>query len=165
MSASLEELIDTLYENIQDAATLPLSGGKCLIDQEKILDILDDVRATLPSDLKMAKDIVDKRNEMIAAGKREAEAMRSQAEAKVREMINKDQMVTEAKHKAVEILGNAQIQAKELRQAANDYCEDTLKRTEENVAMALDEIKKIRQRFRAMSEAAEKAPKSPVPED
>ncbi len=165
MSASLEELIDTLYENVQDATSLPLSGGKCLIEQEKILDILDEIRANLPSDLKMAKDIVDKRNEVIAAGRREAEALRSQAEAKVREMINEDQLVAEAKHKAAEILGNAQIQARELRRAANEYCEETLKRTEENVTLSLEEIKKIRQRFRALSEAAESHVKSPVPED
>lgn len=152
MSATLEELIDTLYENVQDAWSLPMSGGKCVVEQEKILDILDEIRANLPSDLKMARDIVDKRNEVIAAGKREAEALRTQAEVKAKQMVEDNQLVNDAKHKAAEVIGNAQIQAREVRRAANEYCEETLKRTEENVTLALEEIKKVRQRFRAMAE-------------
>ena len=47
--------------------------------------------------------------------------------------------------------GNAEIQARELRRVANEYCEDTLKRTEEAVALSLDEVRKARQRFKSIA--------------
>ena len=68
MVAELEELVNSLYETIQDAKSVPLSAEKCVIERERVLDILDDIRVKMPSDIKMAKDIVDKRNDIIAAG-------------------------------------------------------------------------------------------------
>ena len=47
--------------------------------------------------------------------------------------------------------GNAEIQARELRRVANEYCEDTLKRTEEAVALGLEEVRKARQRFKSIA--------------
>ena len=78
---AIDELVSTLYEMIQDAGGVPLFGDRCVIEREKALDILDEIRANIPSDLKMAREIVEKRSEMIAAGKREAETIRQQAEA------------------------------------------------------------------------------------
>lgn len=155
MSATLEELINTLYETVQDAWAVPLGGEKCVIERDKALDILDEVRANLPSDLKMARDIVEKRNEVIAAGKREADALKLQAEKTAKRMIDESQLVLEAKKKATEIIGNAEIQARELRKVANEYCEDTLKRTEESVVLALDEVKKARKRFKNIAKLPE----------
>ena len=77
---TIDEMVTTLYEMIQDAGGIPLMGDRCVIEREKALDILDEIRANIPSDLKMAREIVEKRNEMITAGKREAEVIRKQAE-------------------------------------------------------------------------------------
>lgn len=149
MVAALEELVNSLYEMVQDAWAVPLGGEKCVIERDRALDMLDELRVNLPSDLKMAKDIVEKRNELIAAGKREAEAIRKQAEEAARQQINETEIVQQARRKAKEIIGNAEIQARELRRVANEYCEDTLKRAEETVALSLDEVKKARTRFKA----------------
>ena len=65
--------------------------------------------------------------------------------------MSETEIVQQARRKAKEILGNAEIQARELRRVANEYCEDTLKRAEEAVALSLDEVKKARSRFKAAS--------------
>ena len=52
---------------------------------------------------------------------------------------------------AAPAVGNAEIQARELRRVTNEYCEDTLKRTEEAVALSLEEIRKVRQRFKSIA--------------
>lgn len=149
MVAALEDLVNSLYSMVQDAWAVPLGGEKCVIERDRALDLLDELRVNLPSELKMAKDIVDKRNELIAAGKREAEAIRQQAEEAARAQVSETELVQQARRKSKEIVGNAEIQARELRRVANEYCEDTLKRAEEAVTLSLEEVKKARARFKS----------------
>ncbi len=151
MTAALEEMIDELFSMIQDAKSVPLSSDKCIIERERALDVLEELRASLPSDLKMAKDIVEKRNDVIAAGKREAETLKAQADEYVKKVVNQQNVVQEANRRAAELVGNAEIQSRELRRVANEYCEDTLKRAEETVMLALDEIKNAHKKFRTLA--------------
>lgn len=151
MAAELENLINQLYEVVKDGWAVPLSQEKVVIDRDRALDLIEELRSNLPSDIRMAAQIVEKRDDMLEAGKREADVLRQQAEEAARRMVSETQIVAEARKKAKEILGNAEIQARELRRVANEYCEDTLKRTEESMALSLDEIKKARQRFKAVA--------------
>ena len=116
-----------------------------------MLDLLDELRSTLPNDLQAAQDIVAKRNDLLASGKREAEAIRRKAEEDARQMVSETEIVVAARKKAKEVQGNAEIQARELRRVANEYCEGPLKRTEEAVALSLDEVRKARQRFKSIA--------------
>ena len=147
--ATLDELINRMYDMVQDAKGIPLAGEKCILERDQMLDLLDELRSTLPNDLQAAQDIVAKRNDLLASGKREAEAIRRKAEEDARQMVS--EIVVAARKKAKEVQGNAEIQARELRRVANEYCEDTLKRTEEAVALSLDEVRKARQRFKSIA--------------
>ena len=149
--ATLDELIGSMYDMVQDAKGIPLAGEKCILERDRLLDLLDELRVTLPNDLKMAQDIVEKRNDMMAVAKREAEAIRRQAEEDARQMVSETEIVVAARRKAKEVAGNVEIQARELRRVANEYCEDTLKRTEEAVALSLEEVRKARQRFKSIA--------------
>lgn len=151
MAGALEDLVNSLYEMIQDAWALPLGGDKCVIERERVLDILDEIRATMPSDLKVARDIVERRNEVIAAGKREADAIKKQAEEYARQLINENEITLEARKRANDMVANAEQKSRELKKVANEYCEDTLKRTEEAVSQALEEVRKSRQQFRVVA--------------
>lgn len=154
MVAALEDLVNSLYSMVQDAWPVPLGGDKCVIERDRMLDLIDELRVNLPSELKMAKDIVEKRNDLIAAGKREAEAIRQQAEENARVQISETEIVQQARRKSKEIVGNAEIQARELRRVANEYCEDMLKRAEETMAISLEEVQKARARFKSTSASA-----------
>lgn len=149
MAAALEELINNIQEMVQEAWPLPLSSDKCVIERDRMLDLIDELRSTLPADIKMAADIVEKRNEMMAAGKRDLDAMRKKFEEEARRMVSETQIMQEARKKAREIVGNAEIQARELRRAAGEFCDESLKRTEESMALSLEELKKARARFKA----------------
>ena len=149
--ATLEELINRMYDMVQDAKGIPLAGEKCIVERDHMLDMLDELREALPNDLQQAQEIVAKLSEMLASGKREAEAIRRQAEEDARQMVSETEIVVAARRKAKEVQGNAEIQARELRRVANEYCEDTLKRTEEAVALGLEEVRKARQRFKSIA--------------
>ena len=120
-----EDIIGALYDMVQDAKGIPLAGEKCILERDQMLDLLDELRSTLPNDLQAAQDIVAKRNDLLASGKREAEAIRRKAEEDARQMVSETEIVVAARKKAKEVQGNAEIQARELRRVANEYCEDT----------------------------------------
>ena len=156
MAGGIEELINSLYQIIQDAWMIPLGADKCIIEKEKVLDILDEIIAVLPNDLKMARDIVEKRNDVISSGKRESEAIKRQAEEQARMMLSESEIMQEARKKANDIITAARNRSQELRKAANDYCDDSLKRTEEAVGKALEELRNSRQEFKSAAIKATK---------
>ncbi|MFR2156735.1 MAG: hypothetical protein ACLS43_06240 [Evtepia gabavorous] len=72
--------------------------------------------------------------------------------------MNEDAIVREAEKKADEILSDAEEQCRMLKAAASEYCEDTLRRMEEAVADAYDEVKHSRAKFRSALSAASGGP-------
>lgn len=147
MVAVLEELVNSLYDMIQEARSVPLSAEKCMIDREKALDILDEIRTNMPKDLEMARAIVEKRNDMVAASKKDAEDLRRKAEEYVRKTVNESAMVAAAQQQADEIIATAEKQAAQLRNAVSTYCNGKLDATEACAAATLEEIRKCRTQF------------------
>ena len=147
MSATLEELVNSLYDLVQEARSVPLSADKCMLDRERALDILDEIRTNMPADLKMARDIVEKRTEIIAAGKKEAEDLRAKAEEYARRALNENALMTAAEQQAQQIVANAEQQAQQIRTAVYAYCDEHLTATENAAATALEEIKKCHAQF------------------
>ncbi len=145
---SIDELINTLDELVEDAWALPLGGGRCVVDRERLLDLLDEIRAGLPGDLKMAQEIVDKRNDIIAAAKAEYDALKQQAEDYAKQRLNEHDLTVEAKRKAAEIIAAAENSARDIMRVANEYCDDAMKRTEEALGQTLQELKQSRVQFR-----------------
>ena len=86
MNNNLEELITALYDMIQDAKSVPLSSDKCIIERDKALDMLDDLSAQLPGELKQARTIVASREELIAQARGEAKKIITEAQAEAEAM-------------------------------------------------------------------------------
>ena len=53
--ATLDELINRMYDMVQDAKGIPLAGEKCILERDQMLDLLDELRSTLPNDLQAAQ--------------------------------------------------------------------------------------------------------------
>ena len=149
MAGSIEELLDLLYTEIEEAKNAPLNNDKCIIERDRVLDMIDDVKAELPVEIKRAKDLVANRNDYIASAKREADELRDKAEDYAKRLVNEDAIGREAEKEADRIIAEAEEQCRMLKSAASDYCEDTLRRMEEAVADAYDEVKHSRAKFRS----------------
>lgn len=149
MATGVEELVNMLFSIIDEAKNMPLSSEKCVIERDKALDLLDDIKAQFPMELSEAKKLLASRADYIASAKREADAIRKQAEDQARQMLAQDELAAQAKQRANEMVHVAEERSRELRRAANEYCEDALRRTEEAVNEAFEEIKRSRARFRA----------------
>ena len=125
MASGIEEILTTLYEMVQDAWSLPLGADKCVLERDKVLDLLDEISNQLPGELKQAKTIVESRNEVITNAKREAENILKQAEQRARQMISHEEVYLQAQKEADDLMKNAQAKIKELRQVTNDYVDES----------------------------------------
>ena len=130
---------------------LPLGAEKCVIERDKVLDLLDEIKAQFPTELAEAKRLVAARSEFIANAKREAESIRKVAEEHARQMIDEQEIIRSARAKSNEMIATAEAKSSELRRVANEYADDALKRTEEAIEEALNEVRHSRANFRSVS--------------
>ena len=83
--------------------------------------------------------------------KKEAERIRRQADMDAKAIVGESEITRVARDKAHEILVKADNQRKTMINVTNEYTDDALRRTEEAIQMALEEIRESRARFRAVS--------------
>lgn len=152
----IEDIITALYDMVQDAKGLPLGADKCILERDKVLDLLDELIAQLPAELKQSRTIVESRNELIGQARREAEAILSRANDQARELVSKEAIYQEAKRQCQALVMQTQARMAELRKVSNEYMDDALRRTEEAIAQSLEEVRDTRVKFRALAEAQEK---------
>ena len=74
MASGVEELLDMLFEMIDEAKNAAFTSDKCVIERDRALDLIDDIRSQFPIELAEAQKIMANRNELMASAKREAEA-------------------------------------------------------------------------------------------
>ena len=149
MAGGIDELIDVLYGMVEDATALPLGRDRCIIEREKALDLLDELRGNLPGEIKAAREIVEKRNDLIASGKKDAELLMHEAEVKVRELIDTNEITLQAKVRAKDTLAQADAQSAEIKRAANAYCDELMTRTEEAITASLTELRRLHSQFQS----------------
>lgn len=158
MATAVDELLDMLFDMIDEAKNAPLSSDKCVIERDKALDLIEDIKAQFPVELAEAKKILNARSEYVAAAKREADEIRKRAEIEASQMVNEAQVMNQARAKANELMAQAEQKAKEVRRSANEYCVDILRRTEEALADAHEEMRQTHTRFRTAMGSAPAAP-------
>ena len=150
-----EDIIGALYDMVQDARSMPLAADKCILERDKVLDMLDEIIAQLPGELKQSRTIVESRNELIGQARREAENILREAQEKAKEMVTKEAVYAEAKKRSEELIAQTQNKIGQLRKAGNEYMDESLRQTEEAISQALAEVRETRMKFRTVTEAQE----------
>lgn len=152
---NIEDIIGALYDLIQDARAMPLAADKCIVERDRVLDMLDEIIAQLPGELKQSRTIVESRNELISQARREAETIMRQAQEQAKQMVLKESIYMEAKRRSEELVNQTQTRVTQIRKAGNEYMDDALRRTEETMAKALEEVRETRMKFRTVTDAQE----------
>ena len=152
---NIEDIIGALYDMVQDARSMPLSADKCILERDKVLDILDEIIAQLPGELKQARTIVESRNELVSQARREADGVIREAQEKASQLVVKEAIYAEAKKRSEELVSQTQNRINQLRKAANEYMDESLRQTEEVISNALNEVRDTRMKFRSVTEAQE----------
>ena len=150
---STEDIIGTLYDMVQDARSMPLAADKCILERDRVLDLLDEIIAQLPAEIKQSRTIVESRNELISQARREAEGILRQAQDRANELVAKEEIYKEARKRSEELVAQTQERINQLRKAGNEYMEESLRRTEETISQALHEVQDTRMKFLAVTES------------
>ena len=150
-----EDIIGVLYDMIQDARAMPLAMDKCIIERDKVLDLLDEIIAQLPVELKQARTIVESRADLISQGKREKENIIRKAQEQAKQLVSQEAICIEAKKLADEIEKKANDRAAQIQRAGNAYMDESLRQTEEMIAQTLAEIQQVREKFRTVTDSKE----------
>lgn len=165
-SVDIIELLDILYGMVTEAWGVPLGNDKCIIEREKAVEIINEIKSNLPSALSEAKRLVAARDEFIGNAKREAEAMRKSAEERARAMVEEQEIVRVARQKSAEMIGSAEAKSNELRRIASDYVDEIMSSTEKSVNEALSKLQNAHNAFKsagaAVAAKAEAAVAAPV---
>ena len=131
---SIDELLDVMDETLEDALNVPFSGGKRMVDVEKVRELIDDIRLNMPQEIQQAKAVVKDRTQIIDKAKREADMIIKRAEERARTMVAEEAIMKTAQQKATEMITSAQNQSREMRATVTNYCENMLRQTEEQLS-------------------------------
>jgi len=139
-------LIDKLDDLVHQAKAVPLTD-QVRIDREEIYDILDQMRATIPEEIKQARWIVKERQEMLAEAKREAERLVNEAREQAGREASQQEVVKLAERQAHELLEQARGRERETRLAAEDYADGILEHLEVNLGKFLTAVQRGREQL------------------
>ena len=145
---NVNELLDTIEDTLEESTSMPLSGGKRLVDVEKVRDYLDAIRANLPGELRQAQQIVNDRAQIVDTANAQAQAIVKKAEERARILVSDAEIVKVAQQRAAEITAAAQSESRTLRQTVTDYCDNMLKTTEEAMVENAAQVKNVRANLR-----------------
>ena len=148
------ELTDRLHHLVHSAKKLPLSD-QVRVNRQDIRDILDQMRATIPDEIKEAHWIAQERQDMLAQAKREAEQIAAETRERQTQLASHHELIRQSEHAAEEIIEDARAREHEIRLGAQDYADEILNTLELNLAKFIAAIQLGRDRLRRTNEHAE----------
>ncbi len=144
-------LIEKLDDVIHDARGVPFSGD-VKVNKEEMYDLLDQMRATIPEEIKQARWIVKERQEMLAEAKREAERIVSEAKDKQAQLVSQEEIVRQAERLAEDIVEEARAREREIRLGAEDYADEILSTLEVNLQKFIGAVQRGRDKLQGRDE-------------
>jgi regulator of protease activity HflC (stomatin/prohibitin superfamily) len=126
------QLIDRLEELFNDAKAVPFTHN-VVVDEDKMLELIDQLRITIPEEVKKAQQVVAQRDRVMAQAQEEANRTLQIARDKADQLVQKDMIVQEAQRRAEQILSQARAEAESVRADADNYVLDTLMQLQEQI--------------------------------
>src|SRR6201984_557717 len=144
-------LIDKLDDLVHNAKAVPLTD-QVRIDREEIYDILDQMRATIPEEIKQARWIVKERQEMLAEAKGEGDRLVAGGRGEAVREASQTEIIKIAERQAQDIVDEARREAREARLEMEDWADSMLASLEVNLDRFLTAVKRGRERLQERSQ-------------
>ena len=119
------QLIDRLEELFNESKNFPFTKN-VMVDEDRMLDIIDQMRIAIPEEVKKAQQLLGQRDRVLAQAQEEANRTIEIARQKADQMVAKDMIAQEASRRAEQILAQARTDAEGVRADADDYVMDSL---------------------------------------
>jgi F0F1-type ATP synthase membrane subunit b/b' len=144
-------LIDKLDDLVNNAKGVPMTD-QVRIDRDEIFDVLDQMRATIPEELKRARWIVKERQDMLAEANRESDRIIGEAREQAMQLASQTEIVRIAEKQAQDIVDDAKRQARDTRLEMEDWADSILSTLEVNLEKFLGAVKRGRERLHERSQ-------------
>jgi len=119
------QLIDRLEELFNESKSIPLTRN-VMVDEDRMLDIIDQMRIAIPEEVKKAQQLLGQRDRVLAQAQEEANRTLELARQKADQLVSKEMVAQEASRRAEQILAQARTDAENVRIDADDYVLDSL---------------------------------------
>jgi len=134
------QLIDRLEELFNDAKAVPFTHN-VVVDEDRMLEIIDQMRIVIPDEVKKAQQVLSQRERFLAQAQEEADRTIVLARDKAAQLATKDNVVVEAQRRADQILAQARGDADATRGDADDYVVETLLQLQDNLEKVLNQVR------------------------
>ena len=118
-------LVDRLEELFNQARPIPLTHS-VIVDEDRFLEIIDQMRISIPEEVKKAQQVIAQRDRLMAQAQEEASRTVGLAKQKSDEIVTRDAIVQAAQARSEQILAQARADAENLRREADDYILEAL---------------------------------------
>ena len=119
------QLIDRLEELFNESKSIPLTRN-VMVDEDRMLDIIDQMRIAIPEEVKKAQQLLGQRDRVLAQAQEEANRTLELARQKADQLVSKDMVMQEGQRRADQLLVQARAEADTIRADADDYVIDSL---------------------------------------
>jgi vacuolar-type H+-ATPase subunit H len=154
-------VIRRLEELVVEAKSVPLSSS-VMLNREEILAMIEELKQTLPEDIKQARWVVRNREELLKKARRDAEGLVEEGREEQKRLVAKQEVVRQAQDEGSRLLREARDQARQIRGEADDYVdaklaafEVALMRARDELARTIEQVAKGRERLRGTTLAGE----------
>jgi vacuolar-type H+-ATPase subunit H len=132
------DLIDSLEELVIQARRLPV-GGNLVVDRKRMLDVIDQMRLAVPTDLRQAAQVLETKDQIVAEAREEAQALMQRTEAERARRIDESSVVREAQERSHAMLMDAEARAREVIAEADSTAAAHLSEAAEAATKQLDD--------------------------
>jgi cell division septum initiation protein DivIVA len=133
------QLIDRLEELFNDAKAVPFTHN-VIVDEDRMLELIDQMRISIPEEVKKAQQVVAQRDRVMAQAQEEANRTLEIARQKADQLAQKDMVVQEAQRRAEQILAQARADAEATRADADNYVVETLMQLQDQLTRLTNQV-------------------------
>jgi hypothetical protein len=133
-------LVDRLEELFNNSRAIPLTHN-VIVDEDKFLDIIDQMRIAVPEEVKKAQEVFSKKDRVMAQAQEEANRTLQLARDKATGLVEQDSLVMDAKRRADKIIEQAQIDADTIKAGADQYAAEALTNLQEAMEQLLTQVR------------------------
>lgn len=133
-------LVDRLEALVNGSRRVPLSS-RIMLEEEDLLAIVEQMRQTIPTEIKQARRVLQDREQILKQAQSEAEKIVTMARERAEYMINQEGILTMAKERGEQMLSDAQRDAQTTRSEIEQYAVDVLGHLEQQLELQLHQVR------------------------
>jgi cell division septum initiation protein DivIVA len=136
----IQHLVDRLEDLIDEGRHMPFSKFT-MIDEERALELIDQMRISIPEEIEKASRVLAQRDRIMAQANEEAARMLQQAREHGLQLVEKEPTVQAAQSHATNVIEQAKQQAEQITAEADRYVLETLSRLEQQLNRAMAQVR------------------------